>query len=275
MDKREQFYKLARLLQNTRKEHERAKILTAMLPLGTYLQLGNLLKNTSNKDNRAKILNAMLLQGTYQQLANLRRYTYNRNDRINILEAMLHNGTYEQLVVLRKYTSNDEDRAKILDAILAKTKVKKTSILDTLYEDVTYSSNKNYDVFIAHASEDKDFATPLANSLEQNGIKVWYDDFILKLGDSLQHEIDRGLANSRYGIVILSHHFFNKHWPQKELDGLAAKAAISKKVILPIWKNLTQQEVLSYSPTLAGLLATNTRIGIASITKQIKDIVLP
>ena len=54
-----------------------------------------------------------------------------------------------------------------------------------------------FDVFIAHVSADKGFVRKLANGLVKQGIKVWYDEFTLKLGDSLRRSIDYGLANSR------------------------------------------------------------------------------
>lgn len=139
--------------------------------------------------------------------------------------------------------------------------------------EVSKTPHKQYDVFIAHASEDKDFVKPLALSLRKEGLEVWYDDFVLKLGDSLRREIDKGLAQSRYGVVILSHSFFNKHWPQKELDGLAAREQLGRKVILPIWRNIDQEEIATYSPTLADIIAAKSREGIEAITKKIFDVI--
>ncbi len=55
----------------------------------------------------------------------------------------------------------------------------------------------NWDVFISHASEDKDsFVRPLAVALKQLGASVWYDEFSLKLGDSMSRSIDKGLSKS-------------------------------------------------------------------------------
>lgn len=66
-----------------------------------------------------------------------------------------------------------------------------------------------HDVFICHASEDKDaVARPLAEALRERHIDVWYDEFSMKVGDSLREAIDRGLANCRYGIVVVSPAFF-------------------------------------------------------------------
>ncbi len=58
-----------------------------------------------------------------------------------------------------------------------------------------------YDVFISHASEDKDeVVRPLATALQRSGLKVWYDEFELRIGDSLRRKIDQGLAGSRFGL---------------------------------------------------------------------------
>ncbi len=91
-----------------------------------------------------------------------------------------------------------------------------------------------WDLFICHASEDKrDFIQPLVKKLVSCGLKVWYDDDILVLGDSLRRSIDEGLSKSRYGIVVLSPSFFEKEWPQKELDGLVAREREGIKGNLP------------------------------------------
>jgi len=130
-----------------------------------------------------------------------------------------------------------------------------------------------WDVFISHASEDKDaVARPLAEALKKRGLRVWYDEFTLKLGDNLRRTIDRGLSKSTYGIVILSKSFFAKNWPQKELDGLDAREKDNKKVILPIWHEVSKEEVEQYSPMLAGRLAVSTDEGIDKIVDKILDV---
>lgn len=120
----------------------------------------------------------------------------------------------------------------------------------------------DHDVFIAHASEDKDeLARPLAAMLRQRGLIVWYDEFTLSVGDSLRRSIDKGLSSSRFGVVILSPNFFQKEWPQAELDGLAAKErSLGTKVVLPIWHRVSKDDVLSRSPTLADRVALNTSV---------------
>lgn len=134
-----------------------------------------------------------------------------------------------------------------------------------------------YDVFICHASEDKETVVrPLAERLEREHLHVWYDEFTLKLGDSLRRSIDIGLARSRYGIVVLSPAFFKKPWPQRELDGLVARETSgSARLILPIWHRITKRRLLQFSPTLADVVGVSTRRGLDAIVQEILRVVRP
>ncbi|MGH3776791.1 MAG: toll/interleukin-1 receptor domain-containing protein [Pseudonocardiaceae bacterium] len=63
---------------------------------------------------------------------------------------------------------------------------------------------KDWDVFISHASQDKDeIVRPLAIALQEQSLRVWYDEFELRIGDSLRRKIDQGIARSAFGIVVL------------------------------------------------------------------------
>src|SRR3984957_5042114 len=135
------------------------------------------------------------------------------------------------------------------------------------------ASPKKWDVFISHATEDKqDLVRPLALALQGKGVAVWYDEFSLKLGDSLRASIDYGLANSRFGVVVLSKKFFAKHWPVQELNGLATREVRDTKVILPIWHKVNFDEVSHFSPMLADKLATPSDVGIDKIVEDILQI---
>jgi hypothetical protein len=132
------------------------------------------------------------------------------------------------------------------------------------------NSSGGWDVFISHASEDKDaFVRDLANELATVGLKVWYDEFTLTLGDSLRRSIDQGLANTRFGIVVLSKSFFSKEWPQRELDGLVSKEIASGKLILPIWHKVSKEDVTAFSPILADRLAVSSEQGMDKVVKEI------
>lgn len=120
-------------------------------------------------------------------------------------------------------------------------------------------TEEEYDVFISHASEDKEsFADALCEKLREAGIKVWYDTLSIAWGDSLRAKIDNGLKKSKYGIVIISRDYIKKGWTQYELDGLFQREMTGGKTILPIWHNITKQEVEEFSHSLAGRKALNS-----------------
>jgi hypothetical protein len=123
----------------------------------------------------------------------------------------------------------------------------------------TENNHQSYDVFISHASEDKDeLVRPLAQALKNKGLTVWYDEFELRIGDSLRRKIDKGLASSRFGIVVLSRAFINKGWTNYELDGIITKTVSNEQQMLPLWHNITKAEVIAFSPSMADRVARNT-----------------
>jgi len=130
-----------------------------------------------------------------------------------------------------------------------------------------------WDVFISHASEDKEsVARPLAALLQSAGVRVWLDVNTLTLGDSLSQKIDDGLANSRYGVIILSKNFFSKAWPPRELSGLVQRELHGRKIILPVWHEIDHDFILQFSPTLADKLAISTSKGLASVSEAILQV---
>lgn len=134
---------------------------------------------------------------------------------------------------------------------------------------------QTWDVFISHASEDKDaVAIPLRNALVDLGITVWLDKTELAIGDSLRRKIDQGIRSSRFGIVILSEPFFAKGWTNHELDGLVARTVAGEQTILPIWHNLSGAQVRAYSPSLADKVALSTdEVSIDDMVEQIAAVV--
>lgn len=126
-------------------------------------------------------------------------------------------------------------------------------------------------LFISHASEDKaDFVEPLVGALQAAGFEVWYDKYELTLGDSLLQKISRGLRECDFGVVVLSPDFFRKKWTQAELDGLFAIESTERKVILPIWKDVTVEDVAAFSPILAGRLGAPTSGGVDTVVAEIQ-----
>ena len=141
---------------------------------------------------------------------------------------------------------------------------------------ISDTSEFEWDVFISHATEDKEtIVSELAHRLQQHELRVWYDDFTLKVGDSLRESIEKGLSNSRYGIVILSHAFFKKDWPQRELSALLARDFRNQKVILPIWLDLGATDIKKYFPLLADIVACKAKDGMDKIISDLISVLKP
>jgi hypothetical protein len=128
----------------------------------------------------------------------------------------------------------------------------------------------NHDVFISYASEDKiDVVQPLYDLLTDAGLRVWLDDKDLLLGGNLRKEIERGLADSRFGVVVLSPAYMRKLWPQRELDALLALETPEREKILPVWHNLGPRDAVLLSSVLASRVAISTDKGMEVVASKI------
>lgn len=138
-------------------------------------------------------------------------------------------------------------------------------------------TEKKFDIFISHASEDKDsLVRPLATILERMSVRVWYDEFSLQLGDSLTASIDKGLQESRYGLLVLSKSFLGKKWPDYEYRSLMTREIDGERVILPLWYGVTKEEVKEYSLYLADIKAVSiTRDNYKAVITLILKVVRP
>jgi hypothetical protein len=132
------------------------------------------------------------------------------------------------------------------------------------------------DVFLSHANEDKeDIARPLKEALESRGITVWFDEIRIKVGQSIRQKIEEGIAQCRFGIVIISPNFFKKQWTQAELDALFSKKMDSgEDLVLPIWHHISKDEVSQQSPLLAGILALNSAtMTVEEMAEALADVI--
>ena len=138
-------------------------------------------------------------------------------------------------------------------------------------------SGFDFDVFVSHASEDKDsFVRPLVEALTGEALTVWYDETELVPGCSLVETIERGLARSRFGVLILSHAFFGKRWPRKELNALTARAmATGESVLLPVWLGVSEADVRGYAPLLADVFAIRGDRGVDYTASRIRSVIRP
>ena len=175
-----------------------------------------------------------------------------------------HSGKWHVAVDMQGLGGSVRSAARILPAPLPELRETPLSSVPSLVQrdpasGLTDEVPRDYDVFISHASEDKDaLVRPLAHALRNGGLKVWYDEFELRIGDSLRRKIDTGLARSHFGVVVLSRSFFRKGWTNYELDGLVTRAVSGEQILLPIWHEITKQELLNYSPSLVDKVARST-----------------
>jgi hypothetical protein len=191
-------------------------------------------------------------------------------------------GHWYVTIDLGGYSGTIRSAVRVLPGVAPQAQQPRLSTVPSLVQDREIPTGfgeepivRQYDVFISHASEDKEeVVRPLVISLQSKGLKVWYDEFEMKIGDSLRRKIDKGLANSRFGIVVLSKDFIRKGWTNYELDGIITKSISGEQIILPIWHNITKQEVIDYSPSLADKLARNTATyTIDEIADEIAEVI--
>ena len=129
-----------------------------------------------------------------------------------------------------------------------------------------------WDVFISHASEDKeDFVDSLAAALDEEGVPVWYDSNQLKPGRSIQGGIGHGLKNSRYAIVVLSRAYFSKEWTMKELGYLLSRDSDGIHRIFPIMHQIDLDTVRENAPLLADTVACDSSEHIDDVVQSLID----
>lgn len=109
-------------------------------------------------------------------------------------------------------------------------------VLDWLNGNTTTSGNMDRPtVFLSHSSKDKPFVSRLATDLKSKGVPVWFDQWELKVGDSLTEKIEHGISQSGWLAVVISNSSVNSDWVQKELRAAQARELRDKSVfVLPI-----------------------------------------
>lgn len=143
-----------------------------------------------------------------------------------------------------------------------------------LYQDA--GIEPRHDVFISYAPEDRlDAARPLAYALRQKGLNVWYDEFELEFDDSLLIKIDKGFVDSRLGVVIVSREFIKRRWTDQQLAAILTSPVSGEQILLPIWHNISQKEVIDYSLVFADKVSRSTALDtIENIANEIAGFIL-
>ena len=253
----------------------------------THYNLGHQSRGTTIEVTlQGNAANVQLLDSLdFQNYKSSKRYKYSGGlaSRSPVQLTIPRNGHWHVTVDLRGLRGQVRSSIRILPDPLPPIREHSPAPLSPLVRNTTPMNGANsvndseytHDVFISHATEDKDdVVRSLAQALIDQNLRVWYDEFELHIGDSLRRKIDMGLAQSRFGIVVLSHAFFEKNWSQYELDGLVTREIAGEQVILPLWHKITKEEVISHSPSLADKIARTTSSStIVEIAQEIADVI--
>ena len=142
---------------------------------------------------------------------------------------------------------------------------KKIQDLKTMY--------KKYDIFISHASEDKDdIAMPIFNACNLIGISAFLDVKYIKWGDSLTEKINHALGQSKFVLAILSDSSVDKTWPAKEINSALARELAGKQKILPLIVGKPDLSSVSLLEDKLHIIWTDNANEIAN---RIKELVYP
>lgn len=135
-----------------------------------------------------------------------------------------------------------------------------------------------YDVFLSHASEDKEeVARPLALLLQERGLRVWYDEFEFRIGDNIVAKLNRGINSSQFGILILSMSFVDmaKQWTKYELDTLESLYVTEDRVMFPVLHNISVREIREFRASLANIFGRSTAsYTVAEIADEIHEVII-
>lgn len=155
----------------------------------------------------------------------------------------------------QKVADANERKMKSLTQTVKSVQIEQSKMRQ-IYPLINVSSEDAYDVFISHASEDKvPFVDSLVEALLQRGVKVWYDRKILTWGKSIRQNIDLGLRQSKFAIIVLSEFYIQKYWTQKEFNALFSLGSQLGEFLLPIWHNITPERAKEFSPMLSDAIA--------------------
>ncbi|MDY3525792.1 toll/interleukin-1 receptor domain-containing protein [Riemerella anatipestifer] len=130
------------------------------------------------------------------------------------------------------------------------------------------------DVFLCHAWDDrKESALQLHDLLVSNGVSVWFSEKDIPLGTSFLREIDKGLAKSKIGIVLVTPSFLKR----VQNEGVADKelsALLARDQLVPIVHNTTYEELRDVSPLLGSRNGLDTQEDtMENIAKKLAELI--
>lgn len=132
------------------------------------------------------------------------------------------------------------------------------------------------DVFLCHAWNDRQGAAKnLYDLLVSKGVSVWFSEVDLRLGTSMLREIDKGLAKSRVGIVLVTHAFLDRVQKEGSVSDKELSALLARDQLVPIVHDTTYEALRDVSPLLASRsgLSTGEDQTMADVANKIAELV--
>ncbi|REB73259.1 hypothetical protein CP883_11370 [Cutibacterium acnes] len=178
----------------------------------------------------------------------------------------------KMLKSIQSQTSMNEDYMNSVSEISEK--------INQLAEDVKHTAAEKeiieFDVFLSHSSLDKeDYVTELSEKLSEKGLKVFEDVKVFKIGQSQTDMMNMGILNSRFVVVFLSANFIKSGWSDYEFKSFLNREINEKRIIiLPIWHNISVEDIRQYNPYLVDKFALSTnKFTIDEIVEHIFGVV--
>jgi hypothetical protein len=123
--------------------------------------------------------------------------------------------------------------------------------------------------FVSYAGEDREVAEAIARDLTNLGVPTFYDRDSLEPGDSIVDRIHDALARADFGVLVVSPDFLQKDWPQQETRQLVRDYIEGRTRLLPVWHNVTPDQVREHQPALADIWAVNTENGLRAVVREL------
>jgi hypothetical protein len=142
------------------------------------------------------------------------------------------------------------------------------ALLDRVRHDVAADPvGREHDVFLSHASADNEVATQLYDELAARGLDTWFDGAELRIGESLMRQIDRGIARSRCGVLLITEAFLRgRFWTEREMTALVG----GRRRVIPVRHGVAVEDLAAYSPILSDFVGLDMDLhGLDEIADQI------
>lgn len=128
-----------------------------------------------------------------------------------------------------------------------------------------------YNAFLSYASEDSQFASEIVGGLKSRGFTIWYAPMQLKVGQILLDSIEKGMCESRSGILLVSSTYLRKGWTNYEMDTLIRQSIEQQKKLFPIWHSVTKEEVESRHVGLCGIVSLKSEMGLHIVIAKLAE----